>query len=388
MIERDSRDILRWIVIFSLIIVISVLHYTIPTTRWQYHLLFMQSYFVPIILAAFQFGVRGGLGAAIAVSVLYLPHIMLQWGGLVEQNLMRFLQIILYNVIGYLTGLKAQREKEETKKYKNTAVQLENTLNKVRQQAEMLAELEEQLRQNDRLAVIGELTSSIVHEVRNPLGSIRGAAEIVADDGTSPEKRSEFSKILVEETKKINAVMENYLSFARKKKQRESEYNFQEIIQNVIMMLGAQARKKNIEIASQLPGEPVHILGDPNDLWQVSMNLILNAIQAIEEEGTVTLRLEETEISAVEKGSSRTDPAGSGRFIKFSITDTGPGIVKADQDKIFKPFYTTKADGTGLGLSIVKRIAESNNWQLEVRSGLNSGTEFVLTIAVKSFRSS
>jgi signal transduction histidine kinase len=248
----------------------------------------------------------------------------------------------------------------------------------------MLAELEEQLRQTDRLAVIGELTSSIVHEVRNPLGSIRGAAEIVADSGTSAEKRSEFSKILIEETERINGVLENYLSFARKKKQKESEYVIQGIIQNVVMMLGAQARKRSIEILSSMPDEPVYVLGDPNDLWQVSMNLILNAIQAIGEDGTVILRLDKDVSISVEKSSNRADPGGSERFISLSIKDTGPGIVKADQDKIFEPFYSTKANGSGLGLSIVKRIADSNNWILEVKSDMKSGTEFLLAIPVIS----
>ena len=126
--EQKSNKSLVWSgIIFILVIVISILHYTTPTMQWQYHLIYMQAYFIPILMAAFQFGIRGGLGVALAVSVLYLPHIMLHWGGLVENNLLRFMQIVLYNVIGYLTGLKAQREMEEIKKYKNTASELENS---------------------------------------------------------------------------------------------------------------------------------------------------------------------------------------------------------------------------------------------------------------------
>ena len=185
--QKDNNMMVRWSVIILLVIIISVLHYTTPTMNWQYHLVYMQSYFIPILIAAFQFGIRGGLGVAIAVSILYLPHIMLHWGGLVENNLLRFIQIVLYNVIGFLTGLKAQREMEETTKYKNAADQLENSLNTVKHQSDTLAELEEQLRQTDRLAVIGELTSSLAHEVRNPLGSIRGAVEIIIYKGEDYE---------------------------------------------------------------------------------------------------------------------------------------------------------------------------------------------------------
>ena len=87
MIQNRKNNYRWWLTIWILVIVISILHYTTPTMKWQYHLIFMQSYFIPILLAAFQFGIRGGLGTAIGVSILYFPHIMLQWGGLVEANL-------------------------------------------------------------------------------------------------------------------------------------------------------------------------------------------------------------------------------------------------------------------------------------------------------------
>jgi signal transduction histidine kinase len=270
--QLKKKSMVWWIVIFIFVLIISILHYATPTMQWQYHLVYMQAYFVPILMAAFQFGIRGGLGVAIAVSILYLPHIMLHWGGLIENNLLRFMQIVLYNIIGYLTGVKAQKEKEETIKYKNAANQLESSLNTVKQQSDKLVELEEQLRQTDRLAVIGELTSSLAHEVRNPLGSIRGAVEIIMDENTSKNKRTEFSKILVDETERMTSVLENYLGFAKKKKQHDSEYIFQEIIQNVVMMLGTQARKKKIEIITDVPDNSVMLRGDPNDIWQILMN--------------------------------------------------------------------------------------------------------------------
>ena len=113
MIDFKNKNVFWWSLICTMIVIISALHYTTSTMDWQYHLIYMQSYFIPILVAAFQFGVRGGILSAVFVSVLYLPHIMLHWGGLIEANLMRFLQIGLFYIIGYLTGFKAQREKEE-----------------------------------------------------------------------------------------------------------------------------------------------------------------------------------------------------------------------------------------------------------------------------------
>jgi signal transduction histidine kinase len=381
--QKDNRIVVRWSVILILVIIISVLHYITPTMKWQYHLVYMQSYFIPILIAAFQFGIRGGLGVAIAVSILYLPHIMLHWGGLVENNLLRFMQVVIYNIIGFLTGLKAQREKEETLKYKNTADQLEGSVNTIKQQSDKLVELEEQLRQTDRLAVIGELTSSLAHEVRNPLGSIRGAVEIIIAENTSKNKKTEFSKILVDETERMTTVLENYLSFGKKKKQQESEYVLQEIIQNVILMLSTQARKRGIEILSSVPNNPILLQGDSNDLWQILMNITLNAHQAIIDEGKITIKLSETDNRKSETGNEHTALTEYDRIIKLTISDTGSGISNDDLEKIFKPFYTTKVNGSGLGLAIVKRIADSNNWVIDVNSTKNSGTKFVMIIPIK-----
>ncbi len=243
--------------------------------------------------------------------------------------------------------------------------------------------MEEQLRQTDRLAVIGELTSSLAHEVRNPLGSIRGAVEIVIDEDTSKNKKTEFSKILVDETERINAVLENYLSFAKKKKQQDLEYVFQEIIQNVIMMLSTQARKRRIEIVSTMPDDPILLKGDPNDLWQILMNIILNALQAMTDGGVVTLTLSETDDMKSDKEAKHSTFNEYDRLLNLTISDNGPGILKGDLEKIFKPFYTTKINGSGLGLAIVKRIIDDNNWKIDVNSTKNSNTEFVIIIPIK-----
>jgi signal transduction histidine kinase len=377
--DMNKKNIFWLSAIILLILIISFLHYTTPTSEWQYHLIYMQSYFIPILIAAFQFGIRGGLAAAIAVSIIYLPHIMLHWGGLVENNLMRFMQIILFNVIGFLTGLKAQRENEETLKYKKTAAELENSLSTVKQQSDTLVELEDQLRQSDRLAVVGELTSSLAHEVRNPLGSIRGAVEIIRDEQCPSGKRQEFLKILIEETERLNAVLENYLSFARNKKQPDSEYILQEIVANIEIMLGTQAEKKKIRIKPLLPDIPISLRGNPNDIWQILMNLTLNSMQAIRSGGTIEINLFKIDpdlkrpINTLFMNNFMTG-------IVLSVKDDGPGIPEKEQSNIFKPFHTTKATGSGLGLSIVKRIVDNNNWKIHLESREDSGTEIVILI--------
>ena len=381
MAEETSQKIKWWLIIAGLVILVTVLHYSTPTMKWQYHLIFMQSYFIPIILGAFQFGIRGGLGTAIAVSFLYFPHIMLQWGGLVEGNLMRFLQIVLFNVIGYLTGLKAQNEKEEKSRYQNTAEQLEKTLQKIREQSVRIEEMEDQLRQADRLAVVGELSASLAHEVRNPLGSIRGIVDILKDELPPNKETANFLNIMVQETERLNEVVENYLRFAGQKSSQVISFDIREIIKNTELLLANRARKNQITIKTRLPEKELPLTGVPGQLQQVLMNLALNSIQAMPDGGEITIGVEQLETNS-QSGEETSDSKNTNE-IRISISDNGKGISEPDIERIFKPFYTTRQDGTGLGLAIVKRIIDQNNWRIEVESEINKGSIFSIYIPVE-----
>jgi signal transduction histidine kinase len=381
MAEETSQKIKWCLIIAGLVILVTVLHYSTPTMKWQYHLIFMQSYFIPIILGAFQFGIRGGLGTAIAVSFLYFPHIMLQWGGLIEGNLMRFLQIVLFNVIGYLTGLKAQNEKEEKSRYQNTAEQLEKTLQKIREQSVRIEEMEDQLRQADRLAVVGELSASLAHEVRNPLGSIRGIVDILKDELPPNKETANFLNIMVQETERLNEVVENYLRFAGQKSSQVISFDIREIIKNTELLLANRARKNQITIKTRLPEKELPLTGVPGQLQQVLMNLALNSIQAMPDGGEITIGVQQLETNS--QSGEETSDSKKTNEIRISISDNGKGISEPDIEKIFKPFYTTRQDGTGLGLAIVKRIIDQNNWQIEVESEINKGSIFSIYIPVE-----
>lgn len=383
---KHRSEIFWWGIISVLVIIITIFHYTTPTGKWQYHLIYMQSYFVPILIAAFQFGIRGGLGVALAVSLIYFPHIMLQWGGLVENNLMRFMQIALFNVIGYVTGIKAQKEMEEKKRVEQTAKELENSLAQIKQQSEKLSELEEQLRMADRLAVVGELTSSLAHEVRNPLGAIRGTVEILRDELPGGMKQSEFFRILIQETERLNSVVENYLSFARKQKDGQIQYDVCEVLRNMSAIMATQAKREGVQIVMDLPDMPLFLKGDPNNLRQILANLLLNAVQAMPYGGKIYL---EGKILPGDEAPEKTAAEGMGSkpVLYLAIRDEGTGIEPDKVNEIFKPFFTTKKDGTGLGLSIVKRIADENKWRIDVSSTPGSGTKFTLFIPINNEKS-
>ena len=374
--ERKNQSV--WIgIIAAMIVGISLLHYTTPTLKWQYHLIYMQSYFVPILFAAFQFGIKGGLGTAIAISLIYFPHIMLQWGGLVETNLMRFMQILLFNIIGYITGLKAQRENEEKRRYQQAARKLEKSLELLKKQSEELEELEEQVRQADRLAVVGELSASMAHEVRNPLSAIRGAVEILKDELPREKQTTEFLEILLQEIERLNQVVENYLGLARRQAYRKTLFDLREIIRNVHFLLQSRALKESISLKINIPDDPLMVEADPDQVRQILINLVLNALQAMDHPGTVLI--EAQQVSSLQNSINVPSRVPSDqKYIHLCVHDQGKGMTPEEIRNIFDPFYTTRADGTGLGLAIVRRIVEQNRWDIKVESEPGKGTRFIL----------
>ncbi len=372
------------VTILLLIALISFLHYSTPTNKWQFHIIYMQSYFIPILVGALQFGVKGGLGSAVIISLIYFPHIMLQWGGINENNLLRFIQIVLFNVIGYFTGVKAEREQEEKRRYQEVALQLQQSFRKIQEQAAKLAELEEQLRTTDRLAIVGELSASLAHEVRNPLGAIQGAVEILRDEVPKDPNTEKFFEILLQETRRLSDVVENYLGLARKEKHILSRFDVREVLQTSMILFEKSARKAGIELELDLPDYPITIYGDAIQLQQIMLNLLLNAREAMPHGGRIEIvcRLVSDE-DRPEKPSPPGKPATlipEWEWVQIQVRDTGMGIPAENLNRIFDPFFTTKARGTGLGLAIVKRIVEKNGWQIAVDSAPGKGTTFNLRI--------
>lgn len=361
--KKDFRRNLYIIFTFFLIIAISSLHYTTPTHIWQYHLIYMQLYFIPILLAAFRFGLKGGILSALIVTIAYLPHIMLQWGGLVETNLMRFMQIGLFNIIGFITGYLVSREKEEKEKYQKTSQELARALDEIRKQEEKLSRLEEELRQSDRLSVIGELTASFAHEIRNPLNSILGTAEILRDEAQLSEQHQEFLQIMLQEIKRVTGVIEQYLHYARKPTRKSEYFDPVSIIHSVVSLLQGSFRRKNIQYHEDIEVTDIKIKGDALGFQQILMNILMNSIQAVQEDGRISLSLK-----------SEKD-----RYI-CKIEDNGVGIEPDIVSEVFKPFFSTRANGTGLGLAISKRIADENQWKLSLQSHPDQGTVFTIEL--------
>jgi signal transduction histidine kinase len=348
----------RILILALLVVGISALHYGTTIQKDQFHDIYRRLYYIPIVLGGVWFSLRGGLGVALTVSLVYAPHVVFQWGQHHGVQLDQYLEILLYNAIGLLTGLLSGREQRLTRQYRETAGQLELSYEHLKSQADQILEIEEQLRRADRLSALGELAAGMAHEVRNPLASIRGTAEILQDGVAADDPRREFSRILIREADRLNRVVQDFLDFARPAPADFARLAVNQLVQEILNLVSFQAEKFGVRVEF-LPGAVPKIAGDGEKLKQAFLNLALNAVQAMPQGGKLAVA---------------TAPA-QGRVV-LSFKDTGAGIPAAELEQIFDPFFTTRRDGTGLGLAITCRIVRSHGGTIEVDSQIGRGSEF------------
>ena len=284
-----------------------------------------------------------------------------------EQGWNKLLEVILFNVVGILSGVLVTHQARERRRYEHTAIQLDRTLGELEIQSKRLIETEENLRVADRLAVLGELTASLAHEVRNPLGSIRGAANLLADDKLATDEKHEIALILRQEVDRINQVVETYLGAARSNAKTKDAFELTEIINAVKNLLTEKIRKQNITFSLRLPSEPVQLTMDMNQLYQILLNILLNAMDAMDAGGTITL-------------TARTRQ----NVLRITITDDGEGMSPEILEQIWNTFFTTKPNGTGLGLPIVQRLVKENDGRIKLESTLGQGTTVHLELPLGS----
>lgn len=343
--------------IAALILVISFFHYTTPTSYRPLHELYKVLYFIPIILGAFGFGLKGGMMTALIVTFLYLPHVVFQWGGNIVMNISRFFMILLYNTLGGLTGYLWEQERKQKTFYRQASERLKESMDKLKKTTEELALIENQLRMAERLSTLGELTASLAHEVRNPLGSIRGVAEILRDESRDKSHKN-FVEILLKETQRLDTVVANYLNFARPRTEEREVVNLKKIIESTLALLGPELRKKTLQLKVDVEPQDLTMLCREGQMRQALLNILLNAIQASPANGTISITAEQNE-----------------KALSITISDEGPGVGEEARKHLFEPFYTEKSGGTGLGLAITKRIVESHNGNIRAINRKNGGAQ-------------
>ena len=344
---------------------ISLLHYLTPLHLHYLHDIFQRFYYLPIILAALWFGFRGGLTCSLVVSMVYAPHILFQWGGHLTMEMEKYLEIVLYNIVGGVTGLLAQRERERSLELQRTAEGLEESCKRLQAQSERIIAIEEQLRRSEKLSTLGEMAAVLAHEIRNPIGSIRGTAEILRDDYRPGDPKHEFIEIQIKETERLNHVVEDFLRMARQQPIELSDCSIREELETIVTLVAKEAQDRGISLRFEPNTGEAIIRGDGEKLRQAFLNIVINALQATPAGGSVGI-------------ACRRKDTG----YEICFIDSGSGIEAEGLTKIFEPFYTSKPDGTGLGLAVTRKIIEAHGGTLTVESEIDKGTTVMITLPI------
>jgi two-component system, NtrC family, sensor histidine kinase HydH len=352
----------RLTIIAGLLLLVTALHYLTTTERVEAHDVYRRLYYVPIVLGGIWFALRGGIVTAILASLLYVPHVLFHWQHNPSMALEQYLEIVLYNVIGCLTGFLAERERQQKIRYQKTAESLRESYRKLRDQADQIIAIEEQLRRADRLSALGELSAGMAHEIRNPLGAIKGTAEILREGVAQEDPKREFADILITEVDRLNRVLEDFLRFARPAPVEMGRFSLHQVVGDVLDLTRQQALRNKVEVKTDLD-QDIQVPGLGEQIQQAVLNLVLNALQAMPEGGRL-------DVSTTNLDNE----------IQVQVRDSGPGIAPEDRGRIFNPFVTTRTSGTGLGLAITQRIVQSHEGRILLQSEPGQGACFTLCL--------
>jgi two-component system, NtrC family, sensor histidine kinase HydH len=220
-------------------------------------------------------------------------------------------------------------------------------------------ELKNEIETSRRLASLGKLAAGIAHELRNPLSSIKGFATYFQERYKAIPEDQKTAEIMIQEVERLNRVIGQLQEFARPMKIHKKPVSLQSLIQHSLNMIERDAKAKDISIQTDLPQEVKEISLDQDSISQVLLNLFINSLQAMDREGTLSVRLLQDENSET---------------IKIIVSDTGSGIKQQDLAHIFDPYFTTKQSGTGLGLAIVHKIIRAHGGEVRVESEQGKGS--------------
>jgi signal transduction histidine kinase len=330
-------QIVNALVVVASIASISFLHFQTVDAHPLLHELTQRMYYLPIIYAAWRFGWRGGIGAAVLSVLLFLPHLRLHLHEPeIYQN--QTAEMILFVVIGVVTGLLTDLQKRERLRYEQTVKQL------------MLS---------DRLASLGRLSAGLVHEIRNPLASIKGAAEVLESEISAENKKRIFLDAISGEVNRLDNLIKDFLIFARPRSPELLPTDPNMIIRSVVSLTLNELERRQLTLTTNLAEGIPKIRLDGEQVKQALLNLVINAIQATPPGGEIMLS------SSFWNG-----------IVRLTVQDSGPGIPQSIKDQLFTPFVTTKEGGTGLGLPIALSLVKQHGGNITAEDSLKGGSSF------------
>ncbi|MDH3975302.1 MAG: ATP-binding protein [Deltaproteobacteria bacterium] len=349
----------RITILASFILLITLLHNISSIEGPIFLNIYQRLYYIPIVLAAFWFGLKGALITSLISTFLYPHHGHYHWPDRPFYTLNQYAEMMMFNLIGIVTGILSDLEKRQRRKYEQAAIELKTAY-------QQLQDSFEQVRMADRLSALGQLSAGMAHEIRNPLGSIKGGIEIIEDGIDEHSKKYEFIQIIKKEINRLDRKISDFLKYAKPASPERRGSNINGLVSSVISLVEKRAEQEDILISTKLADKLPDILIDSEQIRQALLNIVLNAIQSIKEEGEI------------EVATGREND-----LLYISVSDNGSGIAEENVARLFDPFFTTKDEGTGLGLSITFQIVRAHGGEIEVKQKESGGSAFIIKLPFK-----
>ncbi len=365
--EEAARDRAAKLgLIAVLIAVVSLLHFNTSTQFLVLHEIYQRVYYIPILLAAFWYGPWIGLVTSTSICLIYSYHIQTDWSGFPAYTINQYAEMVLYYAVALITGFLSRSERRQRQRAEETASDLARAYQQLRQTSE-------QLRRAERLAALGELTAGIAHEIRNPLGSVKGAVEILERRAPEGHPDREFLNIISEEIRRLDQTLSEFLRFARPAEPQMQQASLNDLIDSSVALLREQARQAGVDIQTDLDPRLPALQLDPGQIKQVLLNVMLNGIQAMPQGGVLKVR-SSLNRDALDEGrrwraGRQEDPA----IAVIEVSDSGEGLADAVLPRVFDPFFTTKSSGMGLGLSVSHRLIENHRGRISLQPNADRG---------------
>ena len=328
--KAPVRQKLFWVIIVS-ILAITILQYQSDSSS-KFHELYRELYYFPILVSALRFGTRGALVCLAVILFTYIPYIFITWHTGWAEQAARIIELFFYLLFALGAGYFVDREQQ----------------------------IKQELERTRFVTSLGRITSSIVHDLKNPLISIIGLLNRLSRG--KGDCRA-YVPVLLQDAKKMERIVYDVLDFARPVQIKPELRNLHEIILSAIEMCREKGQKKEIKFQSDLD-DSIALNVDAFLIERALVNVISNSIEASPEQGVITITLKKKDGMA-----------------SITVSDQGPGMDRETMKRCFEPYFSTKSSGTGLGLPIVKKIVEAHGGAISIDSPPSGGTVFTITLS-------
>jgi signal transduction histidine kinase len=240
--------------------------------------------------------------------------------------------------------------------------------------------MQREVQRSKTLAALGEMAAAVAHEIRNPLGAIGVGISLLEREVADEPEKNDIVKKIIGSLGSLNRIVSNLLLYTKPLSLQLREVNLQEHAAQVLDFIAIGVTREDVQILREFPEAPLVVRIDPEKTEQVLINLVQNALQAIEGTGKITVRISLRERAPGGRERFFLNGLRVDRIAEITVSDTGKGIREENLDEIFNPFFTTRTDGNGLGLSIVRKIVELHNGEITVQSSPGRGAVFTMSL--------